>query len=116
MLGIDAVAIKLAGAAGGEDKPVAEEDDEPERIVGSASARTNRDEADCAARRTFADEDAHANRAVDDGNGEPRRLLGERLDHQSRSARPATRGAARLVVVGLVAQRAAEAVQGDRQA
>ncbi len=115
MLGIDAVAIEFAGAAGGQNQRVAEEDDEPERIVGGAGARADRDEADGAPRRALGDENAHADRAVDHGNGEPRRLLGERLDHQPRGSRPAAGGAARLVMVGLVAQRGAEAVLGDRQ-
>ncbi len=57
----------------------------------------------------------HADCAVDHGDAEARRFLGERLDHQARGARPATGGAARLVVVGLVAQRGAEAVVRDRQ-
>ena len=58
MLGIDAVAIEFAGAAGGENQRVAEEDDEPERIVGGAGARADRDEADCAPRRALVDENA----------------------------------------------------------
>ena len=61
------------------------------------------------------DENAHAGRVVEDRDIEPDRLPGQHLDHEARGARTAARGAADLVMVGLIAQHAAETVLRDRQ-
>ena len=53
---------------------------------------------------------------VEDRHVEPQRFARQRLHHQSRGARAATRRAADLVVIGLIAQHAAESVERQRQA
>ena len=54
--------------------------------------------------------------AVHEGHAQTRRLLGQHFHHQPRGAWSAARRAARLVVIGLVSQRGAVAVERDRQA
>ena len=62
------------------------------------------------------DEKPDAGRVVEDRNVEADRLAGQDLHHQPGGARPAARGAADFVVVGLIAQNAAKPVLRQRQA
>ena len=110
---IDAVAVELARSAGGEDEDRALKEDEPERIVSAGQLWPHREDArDMPGVR----EDADGGRVIVERYGEAESLLGQNLDHKSRRAWAAARGAPDLVVVGLVTKGAAERVLRQRQA
>ena len=108
-VGIDAVAVELAGSTGGKDEDRRSEERRGRRDCPAVRAWANRqDAADPARRAPRLGQDLHGRRVVEDRDAEADRLLGQHLHHQPRGARAAAGGAADLVVVGLVAQRAAE--------
>ncbi len=111
VLRVDAVAVQLAGPAGGQHQAVAQDDLHPVCVV-VAIAANGKQAPHAAALLQY----AHAGGAGQERDIEPDGLLAQYLDHQPRGARPAAGGAAHLVVVGLVAQHRAEAVLRQGQA
>ena len=108
--GIDAVAIEFAGAAGRNDDRLAQKDRQAVRIFGGSALWRHRQHADRASLSARGDEETDGRCVVEYRDVEADRLPRQNLNHQPRRAGPAARRASDLVVIGLVAQSAAEPV------
>ena len=113
---IDAITVELTGTASSEDEDRARKEHKAEGLPGRRPGRTARTPRPRRDGPSHLGQDLHNGGVVEERDVEADLLLGQHLHHQPRGSRPAARGPSDLVVVGPVAQRAAERVLGQRQA
>ena len=115
MPGIDAVAIEFAGPSGRDDDRLAREHGEPQGIVLGPAPGGDREHPDAALLRAPFHQEPDGGHMIEDRHAQPDRLFRQRLHHEPRRTRATARRTPDLVMVGLIAQRAPEAVLRDRQ-
>jgi hypothetical protein len=112
---IDAVAVELARPPGGDDHCAGKKHDEAKRIVCSSPFRRDSEDAHRPRFAFRSHQKPNARRVIENRDVQADRFPGQHLDHETGGSGSAAGGAAYLVVIGLIAEHAAEPILRDRQ-